>query len=292
MDNKVKGIILIIFSALCFALMAAMVKLSGDIPLFEKVFFRNLISLFIAFWIAKKENVSLFGSKKNQLFLMGRSIFGLLGVVLHFYAINNLLLADASILNKLSPFFVTIFAFVFLKEKLSFVQIPAFVMVIIGAMLIIKPKFELTIIPATAGFLSAIFAAAAYILLRVLRDKEEYSTIVFYFSLVSVLAMLPLTVINYKHPTPMQFVYLMGTGIFAALAQFSITLAYKYAEASEIAIYDYTNIIFASVVGFIIWKEVPDVFSLFGGALIIIAGCMVFIYNKVKKSNNREVPLK
>ncbi|KXZ39868.1 EamA domain-containing membrane protein RarD [Alkalithermobacter thermoalcaliphilus JW-YL-7 = DSM 7308] len=285
MDDKIKGMLFMISSAFFFSLMAAAVKLSGDIPLFQKVFFRNFISLFIALYVVKKENVSLFGKKENQTFLLARSIFGLLGVILHFFAINNLLLADASILNKLSPFFVTIFAIIFLKEKFNKIQIPAFIMVILGAIFIIKPTFKFTFIPAISGFLSAIFAAAAYTILRILRDKEHSSTIVFYFSFVSILVMLPLMMLNYKNPSLSQWIWLLATGIFAAIAQISITMAYRYAPASEVSIYDYTNIIFSSILGFLLWSEIPDFYSVLGGILIIIAGYIVFIYNKKTKED-------
>lgn len=287
MDNKPKAILFMLLSALCFAFMGVMVKLSGDIPLFEKVFYRNLISLVVALGIIIKSKKKFFGKKENQIYLMSRSLSGLLGVVLYFHAINNLVLADASILNKLSPFFVTLFAFIFLKEKLSPIQIPALITVIVGSMFIIKPQFSLEVVPAVSGFFSAVFAATAYTILRFLRDKEDYSTIVFYFSLVSVVVMFPIMMMNYKNPTQIQFIYLIGTGVFAAIAQFALTLAYKYAPAGEISIYDYSNIIFSSILGFIFWKEIPDLLSLVGGSLIIFAGIVIFMYNN-KYINKKE----
>lgn len=288
MDNKPKAIIFMLLSALCFAFMGVMVRLSGDIPLFEKVFYRNLISLFVALVIILKSKKRLFGKRENQIYLISRSLSGLLGVVLYFYAIDNLVLADASILNKLSPFFVTLFAFIFLKEKLSPIQIPALIAVIVGSILIIKPQFNLEVLPAISGFFSAVFAATAYTILRFLRDKEDYSTIVFYFSLVSVVVIFPIMMMNYKHPTLVQFICLIGTGIFAAIAQFALTLAYKYAPAGEISIYDYSNIIFSSFLGFIFWHEIPDLLSLIGGALIIFAGIAIFMYNN-NYINKKEV---
>ena len=107
-----------LISALSFAFMGAMVKLAGDLPVIEKVFFRNLISLIVAFVLIKKAGVPLFGLRKNQKYLLLRSLLGLGGVILYFIAISRLSLADSSMLNKLSPFFVTIFALFFLKEKL------------------------------------------------------------------------------------------------------------------------------------------------------------------------------
>jgi drug/metabolite transporter (DMT)-like permease len=282
MDNKPKAIILILISALAFAVMGAMVKLAGDIPLFEKVFYRNLISLGMAFIMIKNKNISFFGKKENQLYLFSRSILGLLGVILSFYAINFLVLSDASMLNKISPFFVTLFAIFFLKEKLTKIQIPVLIIVFIGALLIIKPQFNFSVVPSIAGFLSAMCAGATYTIIRFLRDREKPSTIVFYFSFISVVVMFPLMMLNYQNPTMTQLMYLIGIGVFAGIAQFALTNAYRFAPASEVSIYDYTSIIFSGIIGFVIWAEVPDILSIMGSVLIIGAAVFAFIYNGKK----------
>ncbi|MCY6484995.1 DMT family transporter [Clostridium aestuarii] len=283
MNNKSKAVVYMIISAFCFALMAAMVKLAGnDIPIFEKVFCRNLVSLFIAFGAVKNTQGNLFGKMKNQKYLMARSLCGLAGMITYFYSINKLNLADSAMLNKLSPFFVTIFACMFLKEKLSKIQIPAMIVVFIAALLIIKPKFDLSILPAVVGFISAIIAGGAYTLVRVLKDKENPSVIVFYFSFVSVIGTLPFVIMNYKIPNRAELICLILTGVFAAIAQFALTIAYKYAPASEIAIYNYTNIVFSAIIGFFIFKEMPDVLSIIGGSIVILVAVVVFIYNRTQ----------
>ncbi|MGH4052042.1 MAG: DMT family transporter [Clostridium sp.] len=286
MDNKPKAIILILISALAFAIMGAMVKLAGDIPLFEKVFYRNLTSLGIAFIMIKNKNVSFFGKRENQKYLLSRSLLGLLGVILSFYAINYLVLSDANMLNKISPFFVTLFAVFFLKEKLSKIQIPVLIIVFIGALLIIKPQFSFSVVPSIAGLLSAMCAGATYTIIRFLRDREKPSTIVFYFSLVSVVVMFPLMIFNYQKPNMIQFLYLIGIGIFAGIAQFALTNAYRYAPASEVSIYIYTSIIFSGLIGFVIWGEVPDILSIMGSVLIIGVAIFAFIYNEKSSLKN------
>lgn len=278
MDNKPKAVLFMLISAVAFALMQTMVKLAGDIPTFEKVLFRNLVSLFVALSVIYRTKTPMFGKKENQKYLLGRSLLGLGGVVFYFYAINNLIMADAAMLNKLSPFFVTIFACIFLKEKLNKIQIPSLIIVFIGAMLIIKPEFSFEVLPAGAGLLSAICAGAAYTIVRSLKNKENPSTIVFYFSFVSVIVMIPLTIMNFQMPMGMQWVYLIGTGVFAAMGQYGLTFAYKYAPASEVSIYNYTTIIFAAIMGFLVWGELPDWLSLLGSILIIVTAVVAFIY--------------
>ena len=110
LSDKNKGIIFIILSAFGFAMMSAFIKLSGDLPSLQKTFFRNLVSCIISFALILKYKESLFGSKENRKVLILRSIFGTLGIILNFYAIDRLVLSDANMLNKLSPFFVIIFS--------------------------------------------------------------------------------------------------------------------------------------------------------------------------------------
>ncbi|WP_138206634.1 DMT family transporter [Haloimpatiens lingqiaonensis] len=280
MSNKSKAVMYMLLSSLAFAFMAAMVKLSGNIPIMEKVIFRNLISLLVAFIVLKKNHAPLFGKKENQKYLLARSLLGLTGVILYFYSISKLCLADSSMLNKLSPFFITLFAILFLKEDLTFMKIVSIIVVFIGALLVIKPQWNLSVIPAAAGFLSAAFAGAAYTLVRFLKDRENPSTIVFYFSLISVLGTLPFVIFNFVPLTKIQFLYLILTGVFASIAQFALTYGYKYAPASEVAIYNYTNIVFSSIIGFFIWREIPDSLSILGGSIITIMAIIVYMYNK------------
>lgn len=285
MKNKSKAVIYMIISALAFAFMSAMVKLSGELPVMEKVLFRNLISLFVAFISLRKSNMPMFGKRENQKYLLARALLGFSGVILNFYAISKLSLADSSMLNKLSPFFITFFAIIFLKEKFTPIKGISMVVVFIGALLVIKPQWNLSVIPALAGFTSAALAGSAYTIVRFLKDRENPSTIVFYFSFISVVGTIPFVLMNYKPMNFIQFIYLISTGIFAAIAQFALTYSYKYAPASEVAVYNYTNIVFSIIIGFFIWGEIPDLLSILGGAIITIMAIVVYFYNKKEASN-------
>lgn len=280
LSNRSKGVLFIILSAFGFAMMSAFVKLSGDLPSLQKTFFRNITSCIIAFFLIIKNKESFFGKKENQKVLLLRSLFGTLGIVLNFYAIDHLVLSDANMLNKLSPFFVIIFCSIFLNEKINLKQSIAIVIAFIGALFIIKPQFNLDIIPSISGVVSAIFAAAAYTCLRVLGGKEKYYTIVFYFSFFSTVIILPFMLLVYNPMTIQQFVYLILAGIFASIGQFAITIAYKYAQAKEISIFDYTNIIFSAIISFIAFGVLPDHLSVFGYVIIFMVSLYMFIYNK------------
>lgn len=282
MSNKTKAVFSMLISALGFTLMSVTVKYLKDIPLFEKVFFRNLVSLVIAFYLIKKSAVPIFGQKKSQLALFARAGFGLAGVILNFYAITHLTLADSTMLGKLSPIFVTIMACLFLKEKIDKEQIIGIFITFGGALLVIKPEFSLSIIPSLAGLLSAASAGIAYTLLRYLKDKESPDTIVFYFSVVSVVGTLPFVLNDYIMPDSTQLMLLLATGLFASIGQFGITYAYKYSKATEVSVYNYSAIVFGIILGFIFFHEIPDMLSLLGGAIIIGVAYYTFRHNQKK----------
>jgi len=265
-----------------FAAMGVFVKLAGDLPVYEKVFFRNLITLHIALLILIRRRGSLFGRPGNRLLLTGRAVMGLVAVVLYFYAIDHLILADAVMLNNLSPFFVTLFALIFIGEKLTPLKSVALIIAFGGVLLIIKPRFQLDMLPVLAGLASALLAGAAYTIVRHLRQREDAETIVFYFSLVSVLGMIPFIALDFAIPQDAQWLWLGGIGVSGALGQFGMTLAYRFAPAAEVAIYNYLTIIIAAVLGFTLWGEIPDAYSIAGGFLIVAAAWLTFRFDREK----------
>ncbi len=280
MTLKNKSVILMLFSAFTFSSMQIIVKLLPQIPLMEKVFFRNFISLLIAYFIIKKNRLSFFGAKENRKYLFYRYLFGFTGLILFFYATTQMLAADAAILNKLSPVFVIILAHYFHKEKINKTKLIVSAVSVIGALLVIKPKFDSSVIPAAAGFISAILSGAAYLFIG-MTEKESVYTTVFYFSFFSSLSCVPFFFFDFVTPEINELILLALLGIFAALGQIALTFAYTVCPASDISIYDYSNIIFSSMLGFLFLKEIPDLLSVAGGVLILSAS--VYLYIKTKQ---------
>jgi drug/metabolite transporter (DMT)-like permease len=280
MDPKyLKSILLMTVSSLSFAIMSLMVRLAGELPLFEKVLFRNLFSLLIAFVIILREKASFTGKKENRKYLLLRGITGLAGVILYFFSLSRMNLSDATMLNKMSPFFVIIFASFFLKERMNRYQIGGIIVAFLASLLIIKPHFEMTLLPALLGLGSAFFAGFAYTVIRLLKLRGESSaTIVFYFSLISFIVVLPIAVFNFIPPTPLQWLYLAGIGIFAAFGQLFMTQAYFYARASDIAPFKYLHVLFAALIALIFLGEKMDILSILGSAIIILV--FFYLYKK------------
>ncbi len=290
MTDRNKGILYMVLSSFFFALMAAAVKLSGDIPTIEKLFFRNIVGFLAAACLIYRSGGSYLGN--NRRHLLWRSVFGLIALFLYFYAIDNLPLANAVILNQLSPFFVLILSALFLGEKILKAQGAALALALTGVLLVIKPEAGYTVVPALAGLFSAIFAGAAYVEIRHLRHSDHPQTIVFYFTALTTLASLPFLLGGrFIVPSPPQFLALIAVGVFATVGQFFLTHSYRYAEAGDLSIYSYGLTIFSIMTGIILFREIPDAFSFLGVALIL-SGAFVNWRARADPAVNRPEPVK
>ncbi|MGM0443521.1 MAG: DMT family transporter [Fibrobacterota bacterium] len=281
MSGRDRAVIFMILASLSFAVMQTAVKVIPDIPVFEKVLVRNLVSLFMAAGIAAKKKTSLFASgRKAFVLLVLRSFCGLSGVFLIFYAIQYLTIAEASIFIRLSPFWVALLSALFLKESLTKTKAAALIIAFSGALLIIRPGFIPTggsyYAALGAGLLASLMAGGAYIFVSVLKKYEKPETIVFFFSLISVLIMLPFTIAAGVMPDAGEGAALLIIGVSAGAGQMFLTNAYRLGKASEVSIYNYTGILFAVLIDLIIWQNRPSLFTLLGGVLVVTAGFMVY----------------
>ena len=260
-----------LLSGLSFAMMGASVKFAGDLPLAVKVFFRNLVTLGITSVVAASLHQNPFSRTPHLKLLALRSVAGLGGVFLYFLALGEMNLADASLLNKTSPFFVAALAALFLGEKLTRTVVVALLVAFLGAMLVIKPSFDAEALPAFAGLGSGLCAAVAYTTVRGLKGKVSPNRIIFTFSLISCAATLPFLIASPPAPDGTQWLALLGPGIFAAGGQYGLTIAYHHARAARISIFSYFHVLFALLVGYLFFGERPDLLSILGGALIVVA---------------------
>ena len=278
------GIIFIIISAFCFALMNLFIRLSGDVPTLQKCFFRNLFALFVASGTLVRTGTPFRIGKGNLKYLLIRSISGGLGMICNFYAVDNLAISDASILNKLSPFFAIIFSYIVLKETADRYEWLSVAAAFVGAMFVVKPTFGFDTLPAFAGFLGGLGAGLAYTYVRKLGMNGENSMIIVtFFSGFTCLMLLPNLILNFAPMTGKQLIFLILTGIAAAGGQIFITKAYAKAPAKEISVYDFSIVIFAAVFGFCFLGQLPDVYSFIGYIIIIGTAILKWRYT-MKKS--------
>ena len=287
--EKYKGIFYIILSAFCFGCMSAFVRLAGDVPTIQKSFFRNIVALLVALAVLLKDGGGLKPKDRRSLpMLLARSLFGTIGILCNFYAVDHLMLSDASMLNKMSPFFAVLASYFLLKEKIHLPQFLTLIGAFAGALCIIKPTLSnLSLIPSLVGLAGGLCAGVAYTYVRKLGlHGERGPLIVFFFSSFSCLTALPFVILRYSPMTASQILWLLGAGLAATGGQFSITAAYCNAPAREISVYDYSQILFAAVLGFFLFGDRPDFLSFIGYGLICSMAIVNFRYNNHKKDNS------
>ncbi len=269
-SGMLKGILCIMLAALGFSMMTFFVRISGDVPTMQKAFFRNAVAAVIAL-VPILRSKDKFRIKKGCFpDIAFRCIFGTSGLICNFYAIDRLGIADANMLNKLSPFFAILLSIPLVKEVPNLVDIAATALAFTGAMFIIRPGGDVSVFPALMGLYGGFGAGTAYVFVRRLGIKGERTpVIVLCFSLFSCLVTAPFLLFDFHPMSAQQWLCLIMAGVSAALGQFSITTAYKFAPAKEISVFDYTQVIFAAVLGMIFLKETPVPLSIVGYVIII-----------------------
>ncbi|MBQ3783134.1 MAG: DMT family transporter [Lachnospiraceae bacterium] len=282
MTSKNKGILFILMAGVGFASMTIFSRLSGDLPTMQKALFRNLFAALIALFMLLKNKKDFHYEKEHIPTLFIRSLCGTCGIICNFYAVDHMIVSDANILNKVSPFAAVLFSLLFLSEKISFRQICTLIGAFLGALLVIRPSFQFEdFAPGCIGLLGGIMAGAAYTAVRYLgKQKCDSMKIVFFFSVFSCVVILPGALYQFKPMSYIQVVFLILCGTSAALGQICITTAYKYAPASEISIYDYFQIFVAAILGFFIFGQTPDKLSFVGYFIIFCMSFLNWIHGK------------
>ena len=287
--TRLKAVACIVASAFGFALMGMFVRLAdfhGEaISAFQKGFFRNVVAAVIALAMFMRSDAPPVRDCVRHLdshswnVLRMRAIFGTAGIFANFYAISHIPLCDALMLNKTAPFFTVAFSWLFIGERISVRQALCISGALLGVALVVRPGFaHLALFPAALGLSGGLCAGAAYACVRKLGIlKVDGRFIVLYFSVFSCLASVPFMAADFTPMTSAQVAILVGAGASAALGQFGITAAYRLAGPRSIAVFDYTNVIFAAVLGCLfLGQSAPDAITLLGFAVIV---AMAFFVN-------------
>ena len=265
-------------AGLFFALMTFFVRMAGNLPTMQKAFFRNAVAAVAALFLLARseEGFKIKKSSWRDLFL--RSFFGTMGLICNFYAVDRLAIADANILNKLSPFFAIIMSYFILKEKANKTEWLCVVVAFTGALFVVKPSMDMQFVNAMIGTLGGFGAGVAYTFVRKLgKAGERGPVIVMCFSVFSCIVTTPFLIIGAKPMSLYQIVMLLLAGAAATGGQLSITKAYTKAPAKEISVFDYSQVVFAAALGLVFLGQIPDLMSIIG--YVIIIGSAVFKWN-------------
>lgn len=277
------GVLFVILDSFCFSLMTVFVRMSGDLPTIQKTFFRNAFAAIVAFFVLARSTERFHVKRSSIGGLLGRSICGCLGMICNFWAVDHIALADANILNKMSPFFALIFSIFLLAEIPDRFETITVIIAFIGAAFVVKPTAGLASIPALVGLLGGLGAGIAYAFVRRLGQQGERGpVIVCFFSIFTSLFCLPFMLYDYHPMTGTQWALLIGAGLAACGGQFTVTAAYKCAPAKEISVFDYSQVLFASIWGMLFFEELPDRYSLIGYVIIIATAIAKWRYTMRK----------
>jgi len=272
LTDSTKAAVLMTAAALFLSLVPLSVQLvpsDSGIGTSGKLVARGFVAAAVTLVLMIRRGESLLSNKPSLLFL--RCALGTLGMVLYFYALERLPISNTVTINKLSPFFVVLFSWLFLKEKLRRAQAVAILIAFTGVGLVAAPDgLSLTggVIPALA---SAVFAGGAYTTLRALRKYDSPLRVVFWFSLMTFALFLPHAVSSGVLPGTKALVPLLGIGAAGVMGQVLMTAAYRYAQGGRVAIYGYLSVVFSVIWQVTVFNEVPSG-AVLAGALLVLAG--------------------
>ena len=274
-----KGIFFMLLSAMLGSMSGAVAKvLSETMDPIEIVFYRNILGVIMILYSFKKVSVSFDISKSHLLFLRG--FFGTVAMLLYFYTIATIPLGEAVILNKTSPFFVTILAYYLMKESISTNTIFALIVGFVGVAFVIKPFYFEISTGHILGVLGGFFAAAAYATIK--KIKDIYDARIIMLSFMGVGTILPLLIFLFTPYAEFKIYkefYVWGLIVLMAISstvsQWFLTRAYSLSKASIIGVIGYSSIPFAVGFGIMLGDSIPDMLTFFGIGLIALGGFLV-----------------
>ena len=265
----------LVFASLFFSLMTVCVKkIDERIPIYELVFFRSLLSLSITCFIIKKKNINPWGKNKKLLILRG--LLGTIALVSIFYAIKNMPLSISTVIQYTYPIFISIFAGIFLNEKVTKSILFAIIIGWMGILVILNPtqlsniNVEIENISIVLAFLGSICTALAYVTVKKLSFTEDVYVIIEYFPLVSFITLLPIVLINWVTPNWNEIVWIFGIGLFTQLGQTFLTIGLKNLPASEASTINYLQVLFGSIWGILFFSEIININFLLGASLVLL----------------------
>ena len=258
-------------SALLFSVMGICIRYaSHSVDNYTIVFFRNVVGLILFLPFIFKQGTGFVKTEKLWMHTW-RSIVGLAAMYGFFYAIAHLKLSNAMVFTYSSPIFIPVIAWLFLKEKITIAMLCAAGLGFIGVFCVAKPDQGLLNWISVIGIASSLLASMAFVTVRALTQTEPPERIVFYFCLIgSALSVIPMFWMWRTYHVK-ELLFLIGAGILANVSQIFMSHAYRLAPAGQIAPVNYMAIIFAGVWGFLLWNEVPDLYSVIGFCIILLA---------------------
>lgn len=267
-----------ILAALCFSMMATVVKLSDGVGIETLVFFRNIISIVILFPFMVQRKISL--KTKHLKTHMIRSIAGVLGLYAYFYALRKLPLMNAILLSNTSPLFIPLIIFVWLRKKITKKRLSFLALGFLGIAFVLQPTLDFPFIPSIVGLFSGLLIAVGMTSVRVLSKTEPIESILFYFFALSVFVSFFPMILSWRPFNEIMWLYILGVGVLATLFQYFISKTYFYIPATQAGCFIYVSVFFGGVFEFIFFDKIPSSSVVLGSILIVTGGGLTLMDNR------------
>ena len=286
-DNHLKGIKFLIGSGLAFSLMSACVKAIGDkIPVSELVLARAVISLIITRILLLKNNINPWGHQKRLLLIRG--ILGTIALFCIFKALTILPIATATVIQYIYPTFTVICAYFILNEYIFKRIILSIILGSLGIILVTSPEWSggnnitETLTAIAIAILGALMTSLAYICVRKLSAKENPLVIIYYFPLVSIPLSLPFIINDFVLPNGTDWLLILCIGLFTQVGQLCITEGLRIIPAGQATSINYSQVIFSSILGYVIFQEAITKEMFLGGFCVLISTIIIMSIKKVR----------
>ena len=289
LERNLKGIRFLIGSGLAFSLMSVCVKaIGGRIPISELVFARATISIIITRFFLYKNKINPWGYQKRLLIIRG--LLGTVALFCIFKALTILPIATATVIQYIYPTFTVISAYIILKEFISRRIVYSIIIGWIGILLVSQPEFtsnsnvQETILAIIIAIFGALMTSLAYICVRKLSSREHPLVIIYYFPLVSIPLSIPFVINDFVLPTGTDWFWIIGIGIFTQIGQLFITEGLTLLPAGQATSLNYSQVIFASIWGVLIFQEAITSSVYVGGICVLISTIISISASKTKQA--------
>lgn len=277
------GVALKVCAIFLFTCMSAIIKSTADVvPPGQAVFFRSFFAIpIILLWLAQRGQLSVGLKPRNPMAHVWRGAFGTTAMGLTFGGLGLLPLPEVTAIGFATPIFTVILAAIMLGERIRIFRLSAVAIGLFGVLIILWPRFGGTDMDrmATIGALMILTAtlmrSLVQIHLRQMVQSEHTAAIVFYFSVTASLLSLLTFPFGWVVPTGSTLALLVAAGLIGGVAQILVTSSYRFGTVSMLAPYDYTSMLFAIVLGYFLFDELPTAVMLAGSGLVIVAGVLV-----------------
>ncbi|WP_299553047.1 DMT family transporter [uncultured Tateyamaria sp.] len=279
------AIALKLMAVFMFMVMAAMIKAATqNVPAGQAVFFRSLFAMpIIIAWIWNTGEVREALTPKNLTGHIWRGLFGTTAMALTFAGLALLPLPEVTAIGYATPMFTVILAAMMLGERVRLFRISAVALGLVGVMIVIWPRLSVDPGAAgTAGTIGALMVLGASILralvqihIRTLVKTEHTAAIVFYFSLTATVLSLFSLPFGWIIPSRLDLMLLIGAGLIGGVAQILVTSSFRFGAASMLAPFDYASLIFAALIGYVIFSELPTSATVIGASLVVLGGAII-----------------